>query len=97
MTKERELVRTILTKFPETRDDDFLLYGYVCYNLNEQVWTTSFGKIVRDHKKLGMPSYETITRMRRSLQEKEPALRGQAYAKRKKLQEEYRQTYGGNN
>ena len=97
MKKEHELVKAILAKYPETRDDDFLLYGYVCFNLNEDIWDLTFGEIVKDHVELEMPSYESVTRWRRKLQETDPSLRGKAYARRKNLQEEYKKKFGGTN
>lgn len=87
-------VESILRKFPKTRDDDFLLYGYICYNTDADVWDKTFGYVMVNHQKLGLPSYESVTRARRKLQEIDPGLRGKKYAKRKKIQEEYREKYG---
>lgn len=64
------MVRLILEKYPETRDDDYLLILKVldCY-----VDTTnlSLSAIFTNHVDLGLPSLHSITRVRRRIQEKE--------------------------
>lgn len=68
-------VRYVLEKYPQTRGDDFQLVGSVWiagYGLNPSIpWASVFG----DHKELGLPSWGSITRARRKLQEKHPELR----------------------
>ena len=65
-------VLRVLVDIPETRKDDFLLIKYV---LDDVVSTEiSFGSIMLNHKELGIPSFESITRCRRKLQEKNPEL-----------------------
>ena len=68
-------VRYVLEKCPGTRGDDFRLVGSVwiaCYDLDPSIsWAHVFDK----HKELGLPSWGSITRARRKLQEKHPELR----------------------
>lgn len=68
-------VRYVLEKYPQTRGDDFQLVGTVWitgYGLYAALsWTHVFGC----HKELGLPSWGSITRARRKLQEKNPELR----------------------
>jgi hypothetical protein len=52
-----------------------------------------FYEAVYNHQKYGLPSYESVTRARRKVQENEPALRGKTRKKRKELEEEYRDWY----
>lgn len=97
-TKLNDMVLSVLQHFPETRDDDFLLYGYVCHNMMKgtkfpNVWNMTFGYICQNHLQLELPSYESVTRMRRNIQETEEDLRGNYYRRRKEKAEEYREEY----
>ena len=65
-------VREILLENPATRDDDMLLYGsflarYLIVHPDE-----SFYEVCTTAKQRKIPSYESITRARRKVQEKEP-------------------------
>lgn len=87
-------VRYLLETHPEDRDDDFLLYLDCCkYYTDMPTWAVSFEEAMSRHKKLGMPSYESITRARRKMQEQHPELRGEKYQMRMERQEEYREAY----
>lgn len=96
--KLNEMVHSVLSNFPETRDDDFLLYGYVCHNMmkgttHSNVWNMTFGYICSNHLQMELPSYESVTRMRRKIQEGDSELRGTGYHRRKERAEEYRTEY----
>lgn len=97
-SKLNDMVESVLQSFPETRDDDFLLYGYVCHNMMKgtkfpNVWNMTFGYICSNHLQLELPSYESVTRMRRKIQESNAELRGHGYNRRKERAEEYRTEY----
>lgn len=67
------IVFEALTDHPETRGDNFLLYNevlrhYIDVNL-------PLVEVFKNHKELGIPSLETITRCRRRLQTLHPDLR----------------------
>lgn len=67
------IVERALVYHPETRGDNFLLYIEV---LKEYINTgLPIEYVFRNHKALGIPSLETITRCRRKLQEVDPSLR----------------------
>ena len=73
--KELEpIVKSTLEEFPETRNDDFLLYTVVAVSLNEDINYHSFTYAMRKHKELGIPPFESVTRCRRKLQAKFPNL-----------------------
>ena len=77
MARLKELeptVKSVLEEFPETRNDDFLLYTVVAVSLNEDVNYYSFTRAMQLHKKLGIPPFESVTRCRRKLQAKFPEL-----------------------
>lgn len=97
-SKLYDMVFSVLQHFPETRDDDFLLYGYVCHNMMKgtkfpNVWNMTFGYICTNHLQLELPSYESVTRLRRKVQENEVELQGEYYHRRKEKAEEYREEY----
>lgn len=64
------IVRDILTKYPETRDDDYLLILKV---FDKFVDTTNLSveAVFKNHSQLQLPSMHTITRVRRKIQETE--------------------------
>ena len=68
-----EIVLGILEEYPETRDDDFKLYGQVCAklgkDLNMEIW-----RFFACHALYNFPSFENVTRCRRRIQEKFPDL-----------------------
>lgn len=69
------LVEEALISNPATRGDNFILYIEV---LKKFVDTKmSLEAVFLNHKSLGIPSLETITRCRRKLQELNPTLRDQ--------------------
>lgn len=91
-----EQVKEILTKYPETRDDDMRLYGQFLWQNGEVGKNETFFNVLGSARKRKLSSYESITRARRKVQEKEPALRGKRYSQRHKAEEEYRDYYREN-
>jgi len=88
-----ELVKGIMEKYPDTRDDDMRLYAIVVHQKTHLKPSVAFYEAMYKHSRYGLPSYESVTRARRKVQEQEEALRGKKYNDRKKRQEEYRQEY----
>ena len=83
------LVEDALINVPETRKDNFILYIEVLGRFIDP--KISLQEAFLNHKLLGLPELETITRCRRKLQEKNPELRDkEAVSVREKEQEEYR-------
>lgn len=89
-------VKKILLENPATRDDDMLLYGAFCATFNLVAPDATFYEIMSTAKKRGLPSYESITRARRRVQELEPYLGGEKRKERQEEAEIYRRYYGGN-
>lgn len=77
--KIEPIVKKVLTEQPESRGDDFILILNV---LKYFVATSKYSleQVFIYHKKIGLPSLETITRCRRKIQEQNPALRDEAAA-----------------
>lgn len=86
-------VKSMLTWEPATRDDDMLLYARFCYKYGYVKQSSEFMTVMTNAKKLGLPSYESITRARRKVQEKEPSLVGTRRRQRKEEEEVYREYY----
>lgn len=87
----KELVREMLIKYPETRDDDMYLHAKVMYIQNPQLknmmWI-EWAKQIRDKKYI---KPETVRRVRQKLQEECSSLRGKEYYRRHKYEQEVRQ------
>ena len=87
-------VREILLKHPECRDDDQrLICTYYYKNFGGQEY---FGKItgidlLKELTLGNLPFPDSITRMRRLLQQKCPDLRGKRWSKRKTYESETRE------
>ena len=86
-------VKTMLIQEPATRDDDMLLYARFCYKYGYVRDSSEFMNVMTNSKILGLPSYESITRARRKVQENEPTLVGTRRRQRKEEEENYRQYY----
>ena len=70
------LVMTALKEEPKTRGDNFFLYIAVLKNFIDP--KMSLEAVCENHKTLGIPSLESITRCRRKLQADNPELRDAA-------------------
>lgn len=63
------IVTRILEKVQKTREDDFLLTLSAYCIINPQIKSMSFVDVMQQHKELGLPSFESVTRCRRKVQE----------------------------
>ena len=67
-------IRKILVNYPETRNDDnVLIYQYL--KEYHDIDLISVKDLFLNGRKLGIPSFESITRCRRKIQEHSPYLR----------------------
>lgn len=66
-------VLKVLEENKSARDDDMLLYYYVCSKMTanktniKAVAEPTFFEVATAHKELGFPSYETVSRARRKI------------------------------
>lgn len=89
------LVEEALINNRETRKDNFILYIEVLKHfINPQM---SLENVFLNHKSLGIPSLESITRARRKLQEKNPDLKDPETAVVRALEEEHYIAYAREN
>lgn len=75
LKKLEPLVEKALREIPETRFDYFILYAEVCKNFIPMDF--AFGVVMYGHRSLGIPSYQSVARIRRLLQTKYPELRSE--------------------
>lgn len=87
------IVKRILTDNSETRDDDMYLYALVVAESGLVGVDEPFYSVLAAAKEKKLPSYESVSRARRKVQEKEPDLRGHRYKVRKLEEGEYREYY----
>jgi hypothetical protein len=88
-----KLVMEILEIYSDSRSDDFILYGYVCQRTNPALLDLDFFDIIINHKKYKMPSYETVSRVRRKVFEKYPELKPEKITKLRKEKEQNFKNY----
>lgn len=88
-----EQVKRILNNWPATRDDDMLLYAVFLAENKCVSSSETFYKVMSTAKARKLPSYESVTRARRKVQEKEPDTRGARYKARQKEENEYHEYY----
>ena len=69
-------VRSILQENEDARNDDMILYLALCNLYLKDAGTMPLAEIMTRHKELGLPSFESVGRTRRKLQERHPELLG---------------------
>lgn len=77
----KNVVKNVLTKHIDTRDSDSHCYERVleCYGVSKNMRYTTLEKRIRDGI---LPSRDTVTRIRRKVQEENPTLRGNLWEPR---------------
>lgn len=95
-TELYDLVKEILEKHECARDNDFILYGYVLNKNGISARKTSFHEITKMMIDKVIPSFCSIERARRKVQEYHEELAPSKRAKEAKdaLEEEYRHNDG---
>ena len=87
---EKEIVN-ILIMYPDTRDDDYLLFYRLCLSKNIDVTEISVSDFLQHRKTLGFPNWETVGRVRRKLQEKYASLRSEKYKYKQSRQKAFKE------
>ena len=89
-----QAVKEILEEKPETRDDDNLLW-LEALRLSVRDWKygnkmcdLTLAYVLKSINRLGLPSFESVSRARRKLQETYPELRGPDRAQRRRAENE---------
>ena len=74
------MVISLLEKYPVMREDDFKLVLGVYLATNKNVFNMNFVDVMKQHEKLGLPSFASITRARRKICENRPDLKDKKMA-----------------
>lgn len=69
-------VRAVLEKNEDARNDDMVLYLALCNVCLKDAGAMPLAEIMTQHKYLGLPSFESVSRTRRKLQAGYPELAG---------------------
>ena len=69
-------VKMILKKNEDARNDDMVLYLALCNLCLKDAGAIPLAEIMTQHKSLGLPSLESVSRTRRKLQARHPELAG---------------------
>lgn len=69
-------VKMILKKNEDARNDDMVLYLALCNLCLKDAGAIPLAEIMTQHKSLGLPSFESVSRTRRKLQAWHPELAG---------------------
>ena len=69
-------VKMILKKNEDARNDDMVLYLALCNLCLKDAGAIPLAEIMTQHKSLGLPSFESVSRTRRKLQARQPELAG---------------------
>lgn len=70
------IVLHILEEEPATRNSDHELYFHVCKVMNPYSLSLPFGAVLKARNELGIPSFESVGRIRRKVVERHPELLG---------------------
>lgn len=81
--KLEDIVKPILEESEDSRNDDYYLYCKVLESTNPEAMKHSLFSCLMRHKELGLPSYESVSRVRRRLQAKYPHLESERTRKRR--------------
>lgn len=88
-----KLVTEILETTVEARSDDYKLYVAVVKQLAPELAEKPFNDVLNNHYENGLPNWESVTRIRRKVQQQRPNLRDDRTVRnrtlRKRLFEEY--------
>lgn len=76
LRKITELVKEVLTLYPEARNSDDKLYFLVCRTINTEGLNKPFNEVVLNRKAYGYPAPTYVARAGRKARERYPELSG---------------------
>lgn len=88
--KHEVMVLEILKEVEAARSDDYILFAEIIDRFYHDISDIPFHKALVNHREVNLPSYESITRVRRKLQNKYPEYASERTKKlREKMEAEY--------
>lgn len=70
------IVKQVLTAYPDARNSDDILYFLVCKYINPLTMNLPFSEVLLKRKELGVPAFESVRRTRQKVQAQNPELSG---------------------
>jgi hypothetical protein len=92
--KLQESVLEQLERHANARDNDVILFGFVLHEMGLDLKQTSAAALLHGMVDRNLPSFESVSRARRLVQQRRPDLRGSSYEGRQKLARIYRRMRG---
>lgn len=71
----QDIVEKILKEEKLSRDSDHLLYYFFCKRIKPEILEDKYGDILLDFNAYGLPTFESVSRIRRKVQNLYPELR----------------------
>lgn len=90
----KEDVKHILSETEQTRDDDYALYYFFLLKKGYKPSEMTAHELLKLQSKEALPSIQTISRIRRLLQQENVALRGSKWDERHNQQEQVHEDLG---
>lgn len=87
LRKLENIIKPILERQPQTRNDDYLLYAEIIRAYNPDLLEIPTKAFLFGHIELNLPNIKSVERARRKVQEKHPELASER-AKKKRAEEE---------
>jgi hypothetical protein len=87
-------VKKVLETSARSRDNDVILYSYVLNKLSVNPTIITAEELIMKMYENEIPTYDSISRLRRKVQAENPELRGTVYHLRKKRAKEVQEELG---
>lgn len=86
----KQIVEDLLTEKPATRDNDDLLYWWVCKRINPDAVKKDFTEVIVNRERYALPNYSTVITSRNSVTRERPELDSEEHKnkRRKKRKQE---------
>ena len=75
----QKIIHKALRENEQSRDDDLLLFGVICMRMHVDPATVTLLDVLVGMRYGDIPSFDTLTRLRRECQEKDPSVRGKRW------------------
>lgn len=94
LKKLEDVIKPILEEYPQTREDDFILYAQLISKYNPKLLNITTGAFLMAHNTLKVPNIKSVERARRKVQEKHPELASERAKRRRAIEQQAYVQYG---
>lgn len=81
-------VKDVLERDADARNDDMTLYARLCDTYIKGVSQQSFETVMLQYRLLGLPNFESVSRLRRKVQAASPELAGSTRIQQTRMEQE---------